>query len=159
MKKSYPRDPDWEAMPDVGLEAWPEYSTELAAWAESQAAALRPREAGQLDWDNLAEVILDVARAERRELGYRVSALMASLSRQAQSNTEPTLPDRRLVREQRKLVVMQLETCPSLEKWLSDPRWLSLCWSDAVASLGAIGFRVDHLPEGCPWDNATLLDR
>ena len=29
---SYPRDPIWEAMPDVGLEVWPTYSDDAADW-------------------------------------------------------------------------------------------------------------------------------
>lgn len=44
------------------------YDTDLTAWAEQQAAALRAREGGSnaLDYDNLAEEIDDVAGSLRR---------------------------------------------------------------------------------------------
>lgn len=81
-KRNYPVDPDWEGMPEVGLEKWPDYDTDAAAWAEHQAAAIRTRQADRLDWSHLSDEVLDVSRAERRELSYRVSALLASLARQ-----------------------------------------------------------------------------
>lgn len=32
LEEYYPRDPEWEAMPDVGLEVWPPYEADTAAW-------------------------------------------------------------------------------------------------------------------------------
>ncbi|MGQ5490883.1 DUF29 family protein [Thauera sp. ZXT1-4] len=116
MKNSHTSDSERETISKVGLETGPDYSTDPSAWAECQAAALRSRQVDRLDWDNLAEEVLDVARGERRELGYRVAALMASLARQALFHIAPKPPNLRLVREHRKLVAMQLATCPSHRK-------------------------------------------
>ena len=92
---SYPYDAEWDAMPDVGLEALPAYVSDTAAWATDQANALRNRDGAKLDWDAMAErlwpdtglrnrdgakldwdrlayEILDVAKAEERELGRSV---------------------------------------------------------------------------------------
>lgn len=65
MTKRHPLDTDWDRMPDVGLEKWPDYDTDTAAWAEHQAAALHGRRVDSLDWDHLADEILDVARSAR----------------------------------------------------------------------------------------------
>jgi hypothetical protein len=37
------------------------YDTDVAAWAEQQAGALRRRAANEIDWDNVAEEIEGVA--------------------------------------------------------------------------------------------------
>lgn len=153
---SYPYDAEWDAMPDVGREAWPVYADDVAAWAVDQAQALRSRAVAKLDWDNLADEIRDVAKAEQRELGKRVSALMASLCR---NDAASGAASARLVREHQKLVLLQLAACPSLEKHLSDSKWLSHCWSDAVVGLGAEGFSVEELPEDNPWTASHLLQR
>lgn len=152
----YPYDAEWDAMPDVGREAWPVYADDVAAWAVDQAQALRSRAVAKLDSDNLADEILDVAKAEQRELAKRVSALMASLSRHDAASGAASA---RLVREHKKLVLLQLSDCPSLEKYLSDSKWLSHCWSDAVVRLGAAGFPVEDLPEDNPWNAVHLLQR
>lgn len=152
----YPYDAEWGAMPDVGREAWPVYANDVAAWAMDQAEALRNRAMAKLDWTNLADEILDVAKTEQRELGKRVSALMASLCRH---DAAPGTAAARLVREHQKLVLLQLSDCPSLERYLSDPTWLSHRWVDAVAGLGAEGFPVEELPEENPWDVLRLLHK
>lgn len=146
-------DAEWEAMPDVGREAW---AVDVAAWAVDQAQALRSRAVARVDWDNLADEILDVAKAERRELRKRVSELMSSLCRH---DAAPGAAAARLVREHQKLVLLQLSECPSLERCLSDSSWLSQCWSDAVSGLGAEGFPIEELPEDNPWNAVQLLHK
>lgn len=34
MTKTYATDTDWDRMPNVGLEKWPDYDTDAVAWAE-----------------------------------------------------------------------------------------------------------------------------
>lgn len=152
-----PRDAEWDAMPEIGLEAWPTYASDAAAWAVAQATALRHRDVTKLDWDNLAEEILDVAKAEQRELRQRVATLMVSLAKSNLRGNVSGPAEARLVREQRKLVVLQLADTPSLEKCLSDTSWLSRCWSDAVVGLGEAGLPVKGLPEESPWAMDVLL--
>lgn len=155
MTKRHPLDTDWDRMPDVGLEKWPDYDTDTAAWAEHQAAALHGRRVDSLDWDHLADEILDVARSERRELEYRVSAVLATLARQLLGANAPG--DARLLCEQRALVLMQMSTCPSLSRWLKEPTWLARCWAESVVSLGVLDLRVSDLPEECPFGQNDLL--
>ncbi len=49
---SYPRDPSWEAMPEVGREVWPTYSGDDAAWTTGHTQAHRDRAVVKLDRDN-----------------------------------------------------------------------------------------------------------
>ncbi len=48
MERSYPRDPEWEAMPDFGLEVWPHSPPDTAACGEARAQTLRDREVEKL---------------------------------------------------------------------------------------------------------------
>lgn len=41
-----------------------DYDTDVVAWSERQANALRRRAANEIDWDNVAEEIQDVGRSE-----------------------------------------------------------------------------------------------
>ena len=45
-----------------------DYDTDVAAWAEQQADALRRRAANEIDWDNVAEEIEDVVGRHRDRL-------------------------------------------------------------------------------------------
>lgn len=145
------------AMPEVGRESWPAYEPDVAAWAVGQSRALRNRDVTNLDFDRLADEILDVAKAEKRELASRVSELMITL---VKSNLRCTISGRskaRLARERRKLILLQLESCPSLSPCLHDQQWLNHCWSDAVISVAEGGLSVAGLPEECPWTAGELM--
>jgi hypothetical protein len=48
------------------------YDTDVAAWAERQAVALRRRAANEIDWDNVAEEIEEVAASPKREVRSRL---------------------------------------------------------------------------------------
>lgn len=137
---------------------FPAYDKDVAAWAIDQAQALRDRNFANLDWDNLADEILDVAKAEERELGCRVSSLMASLAKSNLCGSTPGPGEIRVVQEQRKLVLLQLADTPSLQRCMNDTRWLLSCWSDAVIALFEAGIPVEVLPEENPWNEATLMD-
>lgn len=67
-----PIDQEWQTMPDIGLEVWPNYSEGTAAQTIAQPQAFRHRSIEHLDWDRLADVILDAAKTENRELITRV---------------------------------------------------------------------------------------
>lgn len=156
---TYPRDPEWEALPEVGAEVWPSYSADVAAWASAQSAALRQQAIANLDWTNVAEEILGVGKAEERELGRRVSAVMFHLSRNKLPLAVPRLVGERLLQESRKLVAQQIARNPSLERCLSDDEWLTCCWSDTVIKLAEIGLSVSELPEEeSPWRKTDLLN-
>ena len=52
------------------------YDTDIVSWAEQQADALRRRATNEIDWNNVAEEIEDVARRDRDRLyGALVTAI------------------------------------------------------------------------------------
>lgn len=153
-----PLDQEWQSMPDVGRKVWPDYSADTAAWATGQAQALRNRDVASLDWEHLADEILDVAKAEDRELGFRVSNLMMSLIKRDLMEISLGSAGARLIHEQRKLVAMQLARNPSLQKCLSQDAWLSRCWSAAIVTLGEQGHSVERLPDEPPREFSTFFN-
>ena len=55
------------------------YDTDIVAWAEQQALALRCRAANEIDWDNVAEEIEDLAARQKREVGRRLRIICEHL--------------------------------------------------------------------------------
>lgn len=59
------------------------YEEDTVAWAENQAAALRSAAAGgsnqELDWENLAEEIEDLAKSQRRSLRSHIRNIIEHL--------------------------------------------------------------------------------
>ena len=55
------------------------YDTDIVAWAEFQADALRRRAANEIDWDNIAEEIESLARSDRREIRNRLAVICEHL--------------------------------------------------------------------------------
>lgn len=149
-------DREWQSMPDVGLEVWPNYSADTAAWATAQARALRNHDVENLDWEHLADEILDVAKAEDRELRFRASGLIMSLIKRDLMKIELGPAGVRLIHEQRKLVAMQVARNPSLQRCLSQDAWQSGCWSAAIVTLGEQGYSVEGLPEEPPREISTF---
>jgi hypothetical protein len=49
------------------------YEDDVVAWSEQQAALLRARSANDLDWDNIAEEISDVAQRQRDRIESRLA--------------------------------------------------------------------------------------
>jgi hypothetical protein len=60
-----------------------DYDTDILLWSEQQAELLRSRAANALDWENLAEEIVDVGRSELRAVAsHLVQAEAWPLSRE-----------------------------------------------------------------------------
>jgi hypothetical protein len=51
------------------------YDSDVAAWAEQQASALRRRAANEIDWNNVAEEIEGVAASQKREVRSRLRVI------------------------------------------------------------------------------------
>ena len=57
------------------------YAIDIAAWAESQADALRRHAANEIDWNNVAEEIEGVAANQKREVRSRLRVICEHLLR------------------------------------------------------------------------------
>ena len=79
-----------------------QYATDPYAWALEQAAHLRARRFGELDLENLAEEVEDLAGAQRRAVRSRVRTIIEHLLKLEHSPTSaPRAGWRRTVRVQR----------------------------------------------------------
>jgi hypothetical protein len=82
------------------------YHTDFGRWAADQASALRvaAHTAGNLpvDWENVAEEIEALAKAQQRDLASRIATILVHLIKlQASTATNPRNTWRRTVRTQR----------------------------------------------------------
>jgi hypothetical protein len=60
------------------------YDDDILLWAEQQAEALRRRALNEIDWENVAEEIVDVGRSELRAVAsHLVQALLHDLKAEA----------------------------------------------------------------------------
>jgi hypothetical protein len=132
------------------------YSNDLARWATEQAAALRARRFNELDVENLAEEIEDLAKSDRRALRSHFSGLLAHLLKWQQASAQ----DRDLagrgwlqsIVNHRVEIGVILEDSPSLLASLKDPAWLARAWTDGVKKSGLAQAALE-----CPWDPRDVL--
>ncbi|MBK7001880.1 MAG: DUF29 domain-containing protein [Rhodoferax sp.] len=134
------------------------YETDVVAWANEQAALIRTGRFDQLDLTNIAEEIEDVGKSEQRELASRMAVLMAHLLKwQYQPEKRATGSSRaRTIKVQRNGVISRLDGTPSLKTKLTDPKWCSNTWDDAVGiAIKETG--LDVFPDACPWSMQDIL--
>jgi hypothetical protein len=135
------------------------YEKDVVAWAEEQVALLRAGKLASIDIQHIAEEIEDVGKSQLRELGSRMSVLLAHLLKwQFQ-------PERRskswinTIRTQRKEVMYVLGEAPSLKRRFDDTRWIDLVWSKARNQAETeTGIDFDTFPDACPWPMNAVLD-
>jgi hypothetical protein len=133
------------------------YETDIVAWASEQAELLRSGQWSRLDIDHIAEEIDSVGRTEKRELGSRMTVLLAHLLKwhfQPEHRSNSWL---RTIRTQRGMIARALAKMPSLRPCLSDSEWLDDAWEDAVA-WAARETGIDEFPEELVWSVNQLLD-
>ncbi len=139
------------------------YEQDLVAWAEAQAAALRAAARAKLntplalDWDNLAEEIEDLARAQRRELRSRLFRLLTHLLKWRFQPSKRTRSWRSTIAEQRAEIAALLADSPSLRRELD----VALERAYAMARRQAAeetGLSLATFPENCPFGLEEVLD-
>ncbi|HZK92220.1 MAG TPA: DUF29 domain-containing protein [Stellaceae bacterium] len=100
------------------------YEEDTVAWAETQAAALRAAAQGgsnrQLDWENLAEEIEDLAKSERRSLHSHIRRIIEHLIKLEHSPADrPHRRWRQSIRNARVEAEDRLAESPSLKPELA----------------------------------------
>jgi hypothetical protein len=133
------------------------YDADIVAWAAEQAELLRSRQWSALDIDNIAEEIDSVGRTEKRELGSRMTVLLAHLLKwhfQPEHRSNSWL---RTIRHQRKEIGRALQKMPSLRPCLDDPEWLDNAWESAV-EWAAKETGIDEFPEDLIWTVQQVID-
>lgn len=133
------------------------YEGDIVAWANEQAALLRSRNWAALDIENIAEEIESVGRTEKRELGSRMTILLAHLLKWHFQSSRRSNSWLRTIRTQRRKIARALEKMPSLRPCLSDADWLDDAWENAV-ELAARETGIEEFPENLVWSVNDVLD-
>lgn len=135
------------------------YDKDVVAWAEEQVALLRAGRLSAIDIEHIAEEIEDVGKSQLRELGSRVSVLLAHLLKWRHQ------PERRgkswmnTIRTQRTEALYLLSEAPSLRRRFEEARWLDLVWMKARnLAETETGIDFDSFPETCPWPMTSVLE-
>jgi hypothetical protein len=131
------------------------YDTDVAAWAEQQADALRRRAANEIDWENVAEEIEDVARRNRdRIYGALVTAITHLLKWQFQPEMRSGAWRSAAVKARDRIAKLVRDS-PSLRNYpaavLAEAYSSARRVAEAETGLGG-------LPEACPWSIEQVLD-
>jgi hypothetical protein len=130
------------------------YQRDPYSWALEQARVLRERRATELDWDNLAEEVEDLARRDAHALQNNCEVLIAHLLKLTHASESLRRRNLRLwrlhIRNARRRIADLLAENPGLKKRTSES--FSKAWpygrDEAIAALG----RDDcALPDACPW--------
>jgi uncharacterized protein DUF29 len=121
------------------------YETDLAVWADEQAALLRRLAAGErvndgeLDWIGLAEEIEAVSARERRELRRRLARLMQHLLKYHYQIEHRSRSWRVTILEQRDAIAELLADNASLRRklpdYLTDAYPLARRWAEEETGL------------------------
>ena len=132
-----------------------DYDTDVAAWAKQQADALRRRAANEIDWDNVAEEIEDVAGRHRDRLyGALQTALVHLLKWQFQPY-QRAIRSRAFTTGARERIAKSRRDIPTLASYPGEQL------ADAYASarrIAAAETGLAGLPETCPWTIEQVLD-
>lgn len=123
------------------------YETDVAAWAEEQAALLRSGDLSEVDAINIAEEIGDVGKSAQHGLGSRLAILIAHLLKWQFQSDLRSHSWQNTVREQRRAISRALRKAPSLKHSLHDQQWVNEVWEDACDLASAeTGLRLSPEP-------------
>lgn len=148
---------------DVLVSVESSYETDYYSWAERQAEFIKNRTYDKVDWKNLAEEVLDLAKRDSRQLESRLEVLLIHLLKVRCQPDDPNKSSwNSTIDTQRKRIRQLLNDHPTLkhvqEEKLQDV-WLDIMKPSRsgipaeklfLDSEGNI--RARHLPHECLWD-------
>ena len=135
------------------------YEQDFLAWTEDQAEALRTKQAGALDWENLLEEVESMGRNERNAMESRLSLLLTHLMKWQWQPEKRGKSWMQTIREQRKAIRKILKNSPSLR--IHVPEMLAEAWAEARDDAAfETELPLSIFPETCPWslDTQVLAD-
>lgn len=138
------------------------YDADVVAWAERQAKALRRHADNEIDWENVAEEIEDLAASRKREMRSRLRLICEHLLKwEHLLRTRPDYSDpiscwRSELTEHREQLADLLEESPSLRRIADDalPRQFAHARQSVERKMGkSLGLSDD----ACPWSLEQVL--
>jgi Domain of unknown function DUF29 len=132
------------------------YDADIIAWANEQAWLVRNRKFELLDVEHIAEEIEDVGKSEQRELGNRMTVLIAHLLKWQFQPERQGRSWELTIRNQRKAIQLHLKQVHSLKSKLGDVEWCEIIWGDAVYQASK-ETELDTFPETRLWSIDNIL--
>lgn len=133
------------------------YDLDFAAWAETNAELLRAGRFSEVDLENVAEEIGDLAKRERHALRSRLKRLIQHLLKWEFQPEKRGTSWQKTIAEHRDAISVLLKESPSLQPGFAD---LAGETYSTAAKLAAIEMRLEvkTLPSSCPYTMEQLLD-
>src|SRR5690348_9637081 len=134
------------------------YECDYYTWTGMQAQALRERKASGLDWDNLADEVDDLGKAEVHRLESHLELLLMHLLKWVYQPQRRSRSWSNSIREHRFRIQRVLRSNPGLKTKL--PEVFADTYEAARFSAGnETGLGLKAFPESCPWNlNDTMRD-
>jgi hypothetical protein len=132
------------------------YEQDVCAWSEQTAAALRDRRLDGVDWDAVAEEILDVSKRERSKLESALRQVLVHMLKWQFQPGKRTRSWELSIIEHRLRAKRVLEENPSLRR----SAHVVVFYAYAIARVRAAkqtGIELDVFPEQCPFTLADVL--
>jgi uncharacterized protein DUF29 len=134
-----------------------DYETDVYAWTQQQAAALRAKDWAALDLEHLAEEIESVGIADEHAITRHLQRLLGHLLKWRYQPTHRTPSWRRSIRQARDRIQDRIDRSPSLRDYPA--RRLPLAYRRARRDAAdETGLPLATFPETCPWPLAQVLD-
>lgn len=133
------------------------YELDFAAWAEQNAELLRAGRFSEVDLQNVAEEIEDLARKQRRALASRLARLIQHLLKWHFQLEKRSTSWQRTILQQRLSIARLLRESPSLKPGFAEVA--AEVYSEA-ARLAAFEMQceLNALPSSSPYTMEQLLD-
>jgi hypothetical protein len=137
------------------------YERDYYAWLQDQVRALRERRIEDVDWENVAEEIDDLAKSERRGVESQMVRLLEhllklryareTLRRNNARGWQLSVKDARIAAEK------LLDESPSLRPLI--PEMMGHAYRRGrLAALRKARLPDEAIPEGCPWMAEQIMD-
>jgi hypothetical protein len=133
------------------------YDTDLYAWTQAQAAALRAKDWPALDIDHLAAEIASLGREQVQAVESHLTLLLTHLLKWTAQPQARTRNWRTTIRVTRQQIAKRLRRSPNLRAEL--PQLLADAYRDArTRAMDQTGRPLATFPEACRWKPAQVLD-
>jgi hypothetical protein len=138
------------------------YETDYLEWSTQTAELLRQRRFDEIDMDHLVEEIESLGRAERSAVRSQLRRMLTHLIKQRIQPERSGTSWRASIASARQEILDDLETSPSLRRYLKtilDKLYLD-AFELAILETGREGTPAElGLPDHCPWSLAGLLEK
>ncbi|MBV8772627.1 MAG: DUF29 domain-containing protein [Deltaproteobacteria bacterium] len=126
------------------------YERDYYAWTCIQVHALREHQVSRLDWENLAEEVEDLGKAERHRLEGHLESLLMHLLKWDHQPQRRSRSWNSSIREHRYRIQRVLRDNPSLQAML--PQVFADAYEGARFSAEKeTGMELSAFPKSCPW--------